>query len=64
MDVLFDPVNVTTCTDRNQTPGQSLERRKRLWVDKGPVEDGTHFRHLADRLQAEMEKCEMQYARV
>ncbi len=40
MDELFDPVNVTRCTDGNQTPGQSLKRGKRLWVDKGAVEDG------------------------
>jgi len=41
--VLFDPVNVTRWTDGKQTSRQGLERRKRLWVDKGAVENVPRF---------------------
>jgi hypothetical protein len=43
VDVLLDPVDLTSCTDGEQTPWQSLERRKRLWVDNGAIKDGARF---------------------
>ena len=43
VDVLLDPVDVTRWTDGKQTPRESLERRKRVWVDKGAIEDGPRF---------------------
>lgn len=44
VDVLFDPVNLSRCSDGNQTPRKSLEIRKRLWVDKWAIKDSPRFR--------------------